>query len=164
MCCSLQGSGGTATTTPASSGALLPCSSSTSTLVSSYSTGGSLPGPYYHPAPAPLAPNPALQPALNPMYALSGLNGLSGATNAGLAAQGLGNSLSGNHHLLGGAGLVNMAGAAPGHGLYDPAAMGAMGALALPKDPIARSTMLAQIAAEKAVLTNRKRKLIDTMV
>ena len=97
------------------------------------------------------------------MYALSGLNGLSGAAH-GLAGAGLGQTLQGAG-LMGGAGLMNMAGAGThGAGLYDPAALGAMGALALPKDPIARSTMLAQMAAEKAVLTSRKRKLMDTMV
>ena len=96
------------------------------------------------------------------MYALNGLSGLSGA--AGLAGAGLGQGLAGAG-LVGGAGLVSMAGAgAHGPGLYDTSALGAMGALALPKDPIARSTMLAQMAAEKAVLTSRKRKLMDTMV
>ena len=99
------------------------------------------------------------------MYALNGLNGLSGAGQVhGLAGAGLGQTMAGAG-LMGGAGLMNMTGAgAHAPGLYDPTALGAMGALALPKDPIARSTMLAQMAAEKAVLTSRKRKLMDTMV
>ena len=82
------------------------------------------------------------------MYAFNGINGLGG---------------------LAGAGLPGAASFMPATGsFYDPAAslsaMGGMGSLALPKDPLARSTMLAQMAAEKAVLTSRKRKLIDSMV
>ena len=58
-------------------------------------------------------------------------------------------------------------------GMYDPATAAALAAhsagslaaaAALPKDPLARSTVLAQMAAEKAVLTSRKRKLMDSMV
>ncbi|XP_063682827.1 muscleblind-like protein 2a isoform X5 [Bolinopsis microptera] len=156
-------------TTPASSAALLPTSSTCTTpsmAFSSYQSSplsAALPSQYYHAQQAAaLAPNPALQPTLNPMYALSGLNGLSGGAH-GLAGAGLGQAFSGAG-LMGGAGLMSMAGAGnPGAGLYDPATLSAMGALALPKDPIARSTMLAQMAAEKAVLTSRKRKLMDTM-
>ncbi|KAL5255217.1 hypothetical protein ACHWQZ_G014600 [Mnemiopsis leidyi] len=163
------GPGGTGTqlvtTTPTSTTALLPTSSTgTTPAFSTYNStsfsAASLPSPYYHASfPTSLTPNPALQPALNPMYALSGLGGLSG----GLAGAGLGQGLAGAG-LVGGTGLISMPGAgAHGHGLYDTSALGAMGALALPKDPIARSTMLAQMAAEKAVLTSRKRKLMDTM-
>jgi len=137
----------------------------TSTTVSPSAQFSSAANTYYNNPAAALAPNPTLPQltSFNPMYAaFNGLNGLGGlgGQQGMFPNQGMfGGAMSG---MSGGAGFMSAAGA--GGGLYDPATLSAMGALSLPKDPLARSTMLAQMAAEKAVLTSRKRKLMDTMV
>lgn len=94
----------------------------------------------------------------------AGANGYAGIQSALAGAGGFPAGAGGFAGMGGfaGAGLVPGTGLVPGSAqVYDPT--GGLGGLHLPKDPIARSTMLAQMAAEKAVLNSRKRKLIDSM-
>ena len=88
--------------------------------------------------------------------AMAGLGAMAGGMGAGMGA-GMGGGLQSYYGGLGS--QLYQQPSAASYGLF-PDAMGGMGA----KDSFARSSMLAQMAAETAVLTSRKRKMMDSMV
>lgn len=120
------------------------------------------------PPPLPALPAPSLSTLQNMsnmsagmgagMYGLPGMPGLSGLGGGAMAGLGAMGGMQGLQSYYGSLGSqLYQAPSAASYGLVPDMSGG------IPKDSFTRSSMLAQMAAETAVLTNRKRKMMDQM-